>query len=193
MSGLFKGLLKRKLFSFLLILQLGVSLLYFFYCAAAIQSVFYSNIVIPKTLDADIDKILHLEVGMELGSVTQEDSVQRFKKFYKYLNGHKGKKIGTYNNSIISIDEMANEFESIEIDENIEKMKKISVSHGRKFIKKDYNSKICTGTKNKPISIILGSKIAREYGLKPGRIYYYSCSLFFDGIWRSKIYVGEWL
>ena len=49
-------------------------------------------------------------------------------------------------------------------------MKKISVSHGRKFIKKDYNSKICTGTKNKPISIILGSKIAREYGLKPGRI-----------------------
>lgn len=170
MSGLFKGLLKRKLFSFLLILQLGVSLLYFFYCAAAIQSVFYSNIVIPKTLDADIDKILHLEVGMELGSVTQEDSVQRFKKFYKYLNGHKGKKIGTYNNSIISIDEMANEFESIEIDENIEKMKKISVSHGRKFIKKDYNSKICTGTKNKPISIILGSKIAREYGLKPGRI-----------------------
>lgn len=31
---------------------------------------------------------------------------------------------------------MANEFESIEIDENIEKMKKISVSHGRKFIKK---------------------------------------------------------
>lgn len=136
MSGLFKGLLKRKLFSFLLILQLGVSLLYFFYCAAAIQSVFYSNIVIPKTLDADIDKILHLEVGMELGSVTQEDSVQRFKKFYKYLKGHKGKKIGTYNNSIISIDEMANEFESIEIDENIEKMKKISVSHGRKFIKK---------------------------------------------------------
>ena len=75
MFGIFKSLGKRKIFNILIMLQLSISLLYFFVCAASIQQVFYTNIKVPKELNSNPEQIVHLEIQ------TQDVNAENLKNF----------------------------------------------------------------------------------------------------------------
>lgn len=162
MFEILKSLGKRKGFHLLIILQLSISLLYFFVCAASIQQVFYTNIKVPQELDSKPQNTVHLEIQIE------DVDAENFEKFSAEMKNNITNCIGTYHNSSMYVNIMGEEIGTVEINEDIQDIKKIYVSKGRPFNKDDFNVKKMMGTKKKPISVLIGQNMADKTNLEPG-------------------------
>jgi hypothetical protein len=164
MFGIFKSLGKRKIFNILIMLQLSISLLYFFVCAASIQQVFYTNIKVPKELNSNPEQIVHLEIQ------TQDVNAENFEKFSNEVKNNISNCLGTYRNSSMYLDTWGEDVGTVEVSDDIREIKEIYVAKGRYFDKDDFNPKKMKGTKKKPISILIGQDIVESSNLELGQV-----------------------
>lgn len=97
MAEILKSLRKNKLSNILIFLQIALSLLYFFMVATSIQKAFNTYLEVPKVVDVDLSRLIHIEIQAE--NVPE----RRFQDFYNSLKEHKSiKSMGAYHNSSLT-------------------------------------------------------------------------------------------
>jgi len=161
MIEVMKSLSKKKIFYILIMLQFIFSLVYFFVIAAAIQSAFYININVPRQLDISTEQLIHIEVD-----VFEEKS--NFNNFVADIESQLNGKVGTYESNVINSVELGGDVGTVEIDSNIVLMKELEIEQGTYFDYSDFKYNIMISDEDNPVSILIGSELAKEYGVEIG-------------------------
>lgn len=157
MKELLKNLWKQKMFQFLLLLQVTLSIVYFFMTSVSIQEAFNLFVEVPKVLKKTQDTIMHLE--------TQEDTnVEDFQKLCNALRKEQVlEDLAFYEERYFNrVDNFGEETEigNLKMELGISEMGNFATEQGRGFKKEDLKSDM-------PV-MLLGSKVAQKYHLKAG-------------------------
>lgn len=170
MKEILKSISKRTLFNILIFLQVLFSILYFFSTTISMQAVINSNISANSELDSNPKRTLHMLI--------QNEDSKYFSKFKEeLLNANLVNGLTGWRNSDLTPDtrvigDTEDDFDSVELANGSEKLKKINVATGRYFTDADFRKENATGSKSKPFSMILGSEFANNQNLKVGDSYH---------------------
>lgn len=155
MREILKSVWKRKLSNLLKMLQIILVIVYFFVTAASIQQAFMIYWEVPKVLDNNMEKIIHLEVQ-------DETNLADFQNFCNSLkNNQLINEIAHYESSFFESEKLDNKtIGNLKVDYKINQIKNFQVREGRNFSERDLQNEIS--------SLLIGSELARKFNLKIG-------------------------
>lgn len=167
MREILKSLGKRKLANILLLVQIILSLFYFFNTAVSIQKVFYIYQEVPKTLNTDTEQIIIVDVDVDSGGGLTNELFQAFCETVKKETDVE--KISTYHNSWLECEQLDIEFaDALAVDWDIDWIRQIEVEEGRGFREEDYDLSRTDGTKERPFPLLIGQEFRQQYSLQIG-------------------------
>lgn len=166
MREILKSLGKRKLANTLILLQVILSLVYFFYVSVSIQKVFYIYGEVPKALNTDASQIVIADVNTESeGGITNE----LFQTFCETVKKETDvEKISTYRNSWLESEQMNLDLQTVEMDRDAGWLRQIEVAEGRGFREEDYDKARADGSKEHPFPLLIGQELKRQNSLSVG-------------------------
>lgn len=164
MIEVFKSLGKRKIFYTLIALQFTVSLVFFFISMAALQSAFYINIMVPKNLDVEPERVVHLSVQHGTNKVD-------FHEFVEDISVNMVESVGTYRSYDLFVDKFGGQIAATKIDSGIRAMKDIKLISGSHFDESDYEYDELLLDNEQPMSVLAGYDIAKQYDIKVGDVF----------------------
>ena len=164
MIEIFKSLGKRKIFYTLIALQFTVSLVFFFISMAALQSAFYINIMVPKELDVEPERVVHL-------SVQYKTNKKDFYRFVEEISANMVESVGTYRVSEVTISELGGDIATTVLDSGIRSMKDVKLISGNYFDESDYAYDELLVGEATPISVLAGYDLAKQYGIEVGDVF----------------------
>ncbi len=174
MREIIKSLGKRKLANLLILLQVILSLLYFYNTAVSIQKVFHIYEEVPKTLQTNTEQIVMAEVNTESGNspdgISDGVSMELFQTFLDTVKREtKIEQVNAYHNSWLESEAMNMEFiNAQEVDWDIDWIREIEVDEGRGFKENDFDRKHANGTKEHPYPLLIGRELKQKYSLGIG-------------------------
>ncbi len=151
-----KNIWNRKFLNCFLIIQFILVLTYFFMTTASIQKAFNLYIEVPKILQENKDRLIHIEVQND--EVDYDD----FKNIYnKIKKDNNIEDIVTFENNYFQSQSLNfGTVSNLRIDLDVSKITDFTIEDGRFFEKIDYD--------NKNIPVIVGSELAKKDHLKVG-------------------------
>lgn len=166
MREILKSLGKRKLANTLILLQVILSLVYFFNVSVSIQKVFYIYGEVPKALNTDASQIVIADVNTESeGGLTNE----LFQTFCETVKKETDvEKISTYRNSWLESEQMNLDLQTVEMDRDAGWLRQIEVAEGRGFREEDYDKARADGSKEHPFPLLIGQELKRQNSLSVG-------------------------
>ncbi len=166
MREILKSLGKRKLANILILLQIILSLVYFFNTAISIQKTFQIYQEVPSKLNTDAEQIVVVEVNSESGGGITNELFHTFCETVKKETDVE--KISTYNNSWLECEQLGLDLTAIEVGRDIDWIRQIETEEGRGFNEEDFDPARTNGTKEHPFPLLIGQELRQQHSIQIG-------------------------